>query len=118
MSPLVLPNGTSSSSERTHLLIDTDPGVDDVLAILLALAQPHVRVVAITSTFGNTTLAHAHDNISRLVTLLKNHMQHAQTSEAFRARYAHSMGPQAQEIEVARGTDRPVEGKMYTAAYL
>ena len=36
-----------------HLLIDTDAGVDDALAILYALRSPHVRVEAITTVAGN-----------------------------------------------------------------
>ncbi len=35
------------------LLIDTDPGVDDVLALLLALGAPEAEVVGVTTTFGN-----------------------------------------------------------------
>ncbi|MBN1205582.1 MAG: nucleoside hydrolase [Myxococcaceae bacterium] len=35
------------------LLIDTDPGVDDALALLLALGSPEAEVVGITTTFGN-----------------------------------------------------------------
>ncbi|MEI7844889.1 MAG: nucleoside hydrolase [Chloroflexota bacterium] len=36
-----------------RLVIDTDPGVDDSHAILMALAHPDVRVEAITSVAGN-----------------------------------------------------------------
>lgn len=33
-------------SSPLRLLIDTDPGIDDALAILLALASPEVKVEA------------------------------------------------------------------------
>jgi purine nucleosidase len=38
-----------------RLIIDTDPGIDDSLAILLALASPEVRLEAVTVVSGNTT---------------------------------------------------------------
>ena len=51
---------------QVPLIIDTDPGVDDLLAILLAIASPEVSLEGITLTFGNTTLDYAHGNILRL----------------------------------------------------
>jgi inosine-uridine nucleoside N-ribohydrolase len=36
-----------------HLLIDTDPGIDDALAILLALASPGAHIEAVTVVAGN-----------------------------------------------------------------
>lgn len=39
-----------------RLIIDTDPGVDDAHAILLALAHPNVQVEAITTVNGNVNL--------------------------------------------------------------
>ena len=38
------------------LIIDTDPGVDDAVALVLALHSPEVRVLAVTATFGNVGL--------------------------------------------------------------
>jgi len=35
------------------VIIDTDPGIDDALAILLALGNPRVKVIALTTVFGN-----------------------------------------------------------------
>lgn len=35
------------------IIIDTDPGVDDAMAIFLALNSPEVEVVGLTSVFGN-----------------------------------------------------------------
>ncbi|NPV84956.1 MAG: nucleoside hydrolase [Anaerolineae bacterium] len=37
------------------LIIDTDPGIDDCMAILLALRSPELEVVGLTTVFGNTT---------------------------------------------------------------
>jgi inosine-uridine nucleoside N-ribohydrolase len=44
------------------VVIDTDPGIDDLLALLLALASPELDVRGITVTYGNTTVEHAHRN--------------------------------------------------------
>ncbi|HEV7776594.1 MAG TPA: nucleoside hydrolase [Luteibacter sp.] len=53
---------------KPQLLIDTDPGVDDALAILMAHA--HADVVALTVAAGNVGLAHTVRNARRLVELL------------------------------------------------
>jgi purine nucleosidase len=49
------------------VIIDTDPGIDDALAILLALASPELDVRAISVTYGNTVLEHAHRNAIELL---------------------------------------------------
>ena len=49
-----------------HLLIDTDPGVDDALAILMARAAPGVRITALTITAGNVGLEHTLANALKL----------------------------------------------------
>jgi inosine-uridine nucleoside N-ribohydrolase len=40
----------------TKIIIDCDPGHDDAIAILLALASPELEVLGITSVSGNQTL--------------------------------------------------------------
>ena len=45
-----------------RIIIDTDPGVDDALAFLLALASPEVKLEALTTTQGNVTLEKATRN--------------------------------------------------------
>lgn len=40
-----------------RLIIDTDPGIDDAVAILLALASPELEVAAIVAVAGNLPLA-------------------------------------------------------------
>lgn len=49
------------------LLIDTDPGVDDALAILMALAEPSVEVVGLTVAAGNVGLRHTVANALKLL---------------------------------------------------
>jgi inosine-uridine nucleoside N-ribohydrolase len=51
-SPTVSPQNTPSPGARP-LLIDTDPGVDDAMAILMALASPELDVLGLTTIFGN-----------------------------------------------------------------
>jgi purine nucleosidase len=53
----------------TAILIDTDPGQDDALAILLALASPSLSVQAITAVAGNVPLALAAANARRVCDL-------------------------------------------------
>lgn len=36
-----------------RILIDTDPGIDDAMAIFYALASPELQVVGLTTVFGN-----------------------------------------------------------------
>lgn len=52
------------------LLIDTDPGIDDAVAIALALAVPDVDVIGITTVGGNTGLTHTTRNALRLLEFL------------------------------------------------
>jgi purine nucleosidase len=42
------------SPTRTKLIIDTDPGIDDALAICLALGDSNAEVLALTTVFGNS----------------------------------------------------------------
>ncbi len=45
-----------------RIIIDTDPGVDDALAFLLALASPEIQLEALTTTQGNVTVDKATRN--------------------------------------------------------
>src|ERR1700728_1490338 len=40
-----------------RILIDTDPGIDDAVAILLALASPELKIEGIVAVAGNLPLA-------------------------------------------------------------
>ncbi|GIX47576.1 MAG: hypothetical protein KatS3mg131_1787 [Candidatus Tectimicrobiota bacterium] len=50
--------------------IDTDPGVDDALALMLALRSPELRVELITTVAGNVPVTTATANVLRLLALL------------------------------------------------
>lgn len=51
------------------ICIDCDPGVDDSLAILFALARPDVEVVGISTSVGNVTAKQGADNALRILKL-------------------------------------------------
>lgn len=70
------------------LLIDTDPGIDDAVAILMALAAPQVEVVGLTTVGGNVSLARTTRNALALLN-----------------------GAGRNEVPVARGAARPLEGR-------
>jgi inosine-uridine nucleoside N-ribohydrolase len=53
----------------TPIVIDTDPGVDDAVAIMLALASPEVELKAVTTVFGNVALDLTTANAGRLLAL-------------------------------------------------
>jgi len=53
----------------TPFLIDTDPGIDDALALLFAWNSPEIRVEAITTVAGNVSLDAASTNLLRLLAL-------------------------------------------------
>ncbi len=56
-------------ARRTRLVIDTDPGVDDAAAILLALASPELEVAALTTVAGNAALSQTTSNALRVLEL-------------------------------------------------
>lgn len=51
------------------LIIDTDPGVDDTFALILALLSPEVDVRAVTVTFGNVSREKTFANARRVLAL-------------------------------------------------
>ncbi len=56
-------------TDRIPLVIDTDPGIDDALALLLALASPEVELRLVTTVHGNVELAQVTENARRVLHL-------------------------------------------------
>jgi pyrimidine-specific ribonucleoside hydrolase len=56
-------------SAPTPLVIDTDPGIDDALAVLLALASPEVDLQLVTTVHGNVGLDLTTENALRVLHL-------------------------------------------------
>jgi purine nucleosidase len=74
-------------------LIDTDPGIDDALALLLALASPEVSVEAITAVAGHVPVDVATANVHRIL----------------------AVGAPATRPRFARGAAAPLRGPLVTA---
>ncbi len=50
-----------------RIIIDTDPGIDDAMAIFYALASPELEVVGLTTVFGNAYVDACTDNALTLL---------------------------------------------------
>jgi len=53
----------SKSGIRERVVIDTDAGIDDAMALFLALRSPELEIVGITSVFGNSTVMDTTRNV-------------------------------------------------------
>ncbi|MBO6900350.1 MAG: nucleoside hydrolase [Rhizobiaceae bacterium] len=82
-------------SGARRIIIDTDPGQDDAVAILLALASPELDVVGITAVAGNVPLSLTEKNARRICELAGR-----------------------PETLVFAGADRPLERKLVTAEHV
>lgn len=55
------------------MIIDTDPGGDDALALMMALRYEvkkcDIEILAITSTYGNAQLEDATQNVLKILTV-------------------------------------------------
>jgi inosine-uridine nucleoside N-ribohydrolase len=65
---LIATNVFAQTAPR-RVIIDTDPGVDDAMAILLALNSPELKVEALTVVPGNVEAAQGLENALKLVSL-------------------------------------------------
>ena len=77
----------------TPILLDCDPGHDDAIALLLALASPEVELLGVTTVAGNQTLDKTTANAIRVL--------------EFSGRT---------DVQVAAGADRPLLREQYVAA--
>jgi purine nucleosidase len=74
-----------SPATPRKILIDTDPGIDDAMAIFYALESPELDVVGLTSIFGNADIDVTTTNALKLLEIAGR-----------------------TDIPVARGVDRPL----------
>src|SRR5438034_653406 len=77
-----------------RVIIDTDPGVDDALALLLAMRSPELKIEAITPVAGNVPLELTLPNALRMVEIAGR-----------------------TDIPVAAGAKAPLVRRLVTAAY-
>jgi purine nucleosidase len=66
---LTLAISIGPAAEPRKVIIDTDPGTDDAIAIMLALHSSELDVRALTVVPGNVTLAQGMDNTLRMLSL-------------------------------------------------
>jgi inosine-uridine nucleoside N-ribohydrolase len=51
----------------TRIILDCDPGHDDAIALMLALASPEVELLGVTTVAGNHSLRHTTENAIRVL---------------------------------------------------
>ncbi|XP_045904938.1 inosine-uridine preferring nucleoside hydrolase [Micropterus dolomieu] len=54
---------------KKQVIIDTDCGIDDAQAILMALAAPNIQVVGVTCVFGNAAVENVCQNVLRVLSV-------------------------------------------------
>lgn len=54
---------------KKQVIIDTDCGIDDAQAILMALAAPNIELLAVTCVFGNTAVENVCQNVLRVLSV-------------------------------------------------
>ena len=97
-------------------IIDLDIGVDDAVALLLALASPELDIVAITCCFGNTLVSHVYDNLQKTFNVLEEEIKALSPDE--RKRRWPGMVQTDRKIVVGKhGASEPIAGEQETAAY-
>ena len=60
-----------NASSPRKVIYDTDPGVDDAMALYFALAHPGIDIIGITTTFGNVAVEQAAINALYLTAITK-----------------------------------------------
>ena len=63
-----------ASRVNHHVILDTDPGVDDAVALYFALAHPDIDVIGVTTTFGNVSVQQATTNALYLTRIAGYHV--------------------------------------------
>ncbi len=58
-----------TDSLKHRIIFDTDPGVDDAMALCFAMAHPRIELLGITTVFGNVTAPQATTNALYLTQL-------------------------------------------------
>jgi inosine-uridine nucleoside N-ribohydrolase len=86
------------------IIIDTDPGVDDVVAIALAFLTPpnDAEIALITPVFGNTSLDHTVRNTVTVLTILDQERE-------WRRKHGYRM-PRSDIPLVSMGAEGPIDG--------
>ncbi|WP_369053301.1 nucleoside hydrolase [Kineococcus terrestris] len=59
----------TENTVRSSVVVDTDTGIDDALALFWLAGRPDVRIAAVTAVFGNCTVEDATRNIGAVLAL-------------------------------------------------
>src|SRR3954468_10778522 len=59
-------------SERQPYFLDVDTGIDDAVALALAVASPEIELLAVSTLAGNVDVVRATDNTRRVLSWLKS----------------------------------------------
>ncbi|KAL9120312.1 MAG: hypothetical protein Q9187_003131 [Circinaria calcarea] len=102
-------------SPPARVIIDTDPGTDDVLAMLLAFAASpqEIEILLISITFGNVDVQNCLRNVVSMFHVIEKEMEWRNAngrSEGFRSLRSY-------KPLVAVGADGPLEDQLQMAAY-
>ncbi|KAL0956158.1 hypothetical protein HGRIS_002319 [Hohenbuehelia grisea] len=100
------------SSGRIPVIIDTDPGIDDIIALLFALASPELDVLAITVSYGNTDMAASKLNVLKTYQALTLHLEKHPEQQSRFPNYFSTSKP-----ILAEGSEIPLEGDLHSAQY-
>lgn len=57
---------TKAGARTRRVVVDTDTGIDDAMALLYLAGRPDVELVALTAVYGNTSVDNAVTNIARV----------------------------------------------------
>lgn len=98
-----------------RIIIDTDPGIDDVLAILLALSakSDELEVVLISVTFGNAEVRSCLRNVVAIFQILEKELQWRREN----GRTEGFEGMTKYKPIVAVGADEPLHEQLLMADY-
>ncbi|EPQ57468.1 nucleoside hydrolase [Gloeophyllum trabeum ATCC 11539] len=99
-------------SQKIPVIIDTDPGVDDAAAILLALASPEIQILGYVVTFGNTDQEACYRNIFKLYQAVGRHIEQYPEDKHRFPNFDASAKP-----FVVKGASRPWSAETHTAEY-
>ncbi|KAI0317207.1 nucleoside hydrolase [Amylostereum chailletii] len=103
---------TQQTRTRTPVIIDTDPGVDDTVAILMAMASPEIEILAFVVTFGNTDLEASYANIFKIYQAIGREIEHDPSAAARFPNYTQKAKP-----IIVKGPRGPLSGDQHSAKY-
>ena len=78
-----------------RIILDTDPGIDDAVALILALKSKELKLEAVTTVSGNVHVDKCTKNALRILELMRR-----------------------EDVPVAKGASKPLKRRLYTAEHV